>query len=97
MNGAQIDLAAEKRAEEAQELSTALRETAYTMANASGLMGEATREIYRLRALNEELVSALNRIMDYAYTGARISDVDPSEQPQFVTANELLSRCGVSS
>jgi hypothetical protein len=45
-----------------------------------------------LRRLLEETESALERIMEYAYTGAAARDVDPTEQPQFVAASKILGR-----
>jgi hypothetical protein len=45
-----------------------------------------------LRTLLEEAESALERIMEYAYTGAAARDVDPTEQPQFVAATRILGR-----
>ncbi|MBA3599599.1 MAG: hypothetical protein H0W40_19870 [Methylibium sp.] len=39
-----------------------------------------------------DLLKALKGIMDYAATGARVSDVDTSEQPQFVNAYAAIAR-----
>lgn len=46
------------------------------------------------RAVNahDELVAALRGIMGYAYTGAAVRDVDPTEQPEFVAAITMLKK-----
>lgn len=44
----------------------------------------------RLLAERDALRSALERIMEYAHDGARIRDIDPNEQPQFVAARAAL-------
>lgn len=40
---------------------------------------------------NNALAEALDRIMEYAHDGARIRDVDPQEQPQFIAARAALA------
>jgi hypothetical protein len=47
-------------------------------------------KLQSLRRLLEETESALERIMDYAHTGAAARDVDPTEQPQFIAAAKIL-------
>jgi hypothetical protein len=49
-------------------------------------------KLQSLRRLLEETESALERIMDYALTGAAARDVDPTEQPQFIAATRILGR-----
>jgi transposase len=49
-------------------------------------------ELRRMHELNTELVQALHGIMDYAYTGAAVRDVDTTEQPQFVQAKAALEK-----
>lgn len=39
-----------------------------------------------------ELVAALDRIMDYAHTGAAVRDVLTSEQPEFIAARKVLAK-----
>ncbi len=46
----------------------------------------------RLIAAAPDLLAALKGIMDYAATGARVSDVDTTEQPQFVNAYAALAK-----
>ncbi len=37
------------------------------------------------------LASALRGIMPYAFTGASVRDVDPTEQPQFIAVTDALA------
>lgn len=46
----------------------------------------------RLIAAAPDLLSALEAIMGYAYQGARISDVDTNEQPEFVKARAAIAK-----
>lgn len=39
----------------------------------------------------KQLTDALDRIMEYAHTGASVRDVYPSEQPQFIAARKAIS------
>jgi hypothetical protein len=39
-----------------------------------------------------DLYEALERIMEYAHAGARICDVDPTVQPEFVKARAALKK-----
>jgi glycyl-tRNA synthetase alpha subunit len=50
------------------------------------------RLVEHLREINAELLYALERIMTYASIGASVTDVDTSEQPEFVNARAAIKR-----
>lgn len=54
------------------------------------LIVQAVNERESLLAERDALRAALERIMEYAHDGARIRDIDPNEQPQFVAARAAL-------
>ena len=45
-----------------------------------------------LIAAAPDLYNALNRIMDYAHTGASVKDIIPEDQPQFIAAYAALAK-----
>jgi len=49
---------------------------------------DVTREFYTRQS--QELLAALDGLWSYACTGASVTDVDTTEQPQFVAAALLL-------
>jgi hypothetical protein len=55
------------------------------------IIGNNEQIIQSQRRIIIELYDALDRIMDYAHTGAAARDVDPVEQPQFVKAKKALA------
>ena len=57
----------------------------------SDLLEALLAERNELLGVAEDLVEALDRIMEYAHTGAAVRDVYTDEQPQFVRAKEALS------
>lgn len=60
-----------------------------------GVQGRSPEEALanaRVMAAAKDLYHALDRIMDYATTGAAVKDVNPYEQPEFIAARAALRK-----